>query len=207
MTFAWLNFVSLNVSALLFGYASILSVMPATHEEKVGEKAWRDCFRFRVCASMFMSLIIVNVILWVWFPLPPVNWPVHEDPFVGMLVGIAIGVPLTPLWLKGMKDAGKETMKPSEDTEMFGGVYRHIRHPQTLGEMPWFIAIAFLANSLFLVLWTTLFVVLYTPIMIHFEEKDLVKRFGDAYIEYQRNTGALIPRLWKKKKRSSSMPR
>jgi len=66
--------------------------------------------------------------------------------------------------------------------------------------MPWLIAIAFFVNSLFLVIWATLAVSLLTPIILHFEEKDLVKRFGEKYIEYQKNTGALIPKFWKKKK-------
>ena len=75
----------------------------------------------------------------------------------------------------------------------------HIRHPQILGEMPLFIAITLFINSLFLVVWVTFFVILGTPILIHYEEKDLLKRFGDAYLEYRRRTGGLIPKFWEKK--------
>ncbi|MHA1384825.1 MAG: hypothetical protein ACTSR3_13830 [Candidatus Helarchaeota archaeon] len=39
-------------------------------------------------------------------------------------------------------------------------------------------------------------------IIIYYEEKDLVKRFGKAYIEYQHNTGAIFPKFWKKKVKS-----
>lgn len=196
---AIVNFISLNISTFLFSYIYILSVMPVTCAEKLGEKAWKDCSTLRIIASIFESLIIINQLLWVWFPLPFANWPVHENFIVGIIIGMAVGIPLTPLLLKSMKDAGRETMRPSKDTKMFKGIYQHIRHPQTLGEMPWFIAIAFFVNSLFLVLWTTFFVFLFTPILIHFEEKDLIKRFGEEYIEYRRNTGALIPKFWKKK--------
>jgi protein-S-isoprenylcysteine O-methyltransferase Ste14 len=65
--------------------------------------------------------------------------------------------------------------------------------------MPLFIAIALFINSLFLTVWTTLFVSLGTPIFIHYEEKDLLKRFGDAYLEYRRRTRGLIPRFWKRR--------
>ena len=34
--------------------------------------------------------------------------------------------------------------------------------------------------------------------MIYYEEKDLVRRFGDSYREYQKRTGALFPKFWKK---------
>ena len=192
------NFVSLNINALLFSYTYILSVRPVTRAEKFGEKAWKDCFTLRIMAVIFESLIITNQLLWIWFPLPFVNWPVNENLIVRIIIGIAVGVPLTPFLLKGMKYAGRETMRPSKDAKMFTGIYQHIRHPQILGEMPWFIAIAFFVNSIFLVLWATLFVFLFTPVIIYFEEKDLMKRFGDKYIEYRRNTGALIPRFWKK---------
>ncbi|MBN1216177.1 MAG: hypothetical protein JXA99_12145 [Candidatus Lokiarchaeota archaeon] len=41
-------------------------------------------------------------------------------------------------------------------------------------------------------------VVIYTPIMIYFEEKDLIKRFGEPYKEYKKRTGASFPKLRKK---------
>jgi len=40
--------------------------------------------------------------------------------------------------------------------------------------------------------------VLITPIVIYFEEKDLIKRFGDGYLFYKKNVGALIPKFWRK---------
>jgi protein-S-isoprenylcysteine O-methyltransferase Ste14 len=37
------------------------------------------------------------------------------------------------------------------------------------------------------------------PIVIYFEEKDLIKRFGDKYLDYKKKTGALIPKFWQKR--------
>jgi len=101
----------------------------------------------------------------------------------------------TPIWIKGAIDAGKEAMEPSQSTEMFGGIYNYIRHPQTVGEMPWFVIIALFMNSLFLTIWAIIMIIIVTPIIIHYEEKDLIKRFGDEYREYQKRTGAVIPKL------------
>jgi len=72
---------------------------------------------------------------------------------------------------KGILDAGSETAKPSEETEIYGGIYGYIRHPQSLGEFPIFVAIGFFVNSLTMVVILTLFVVIYVPIMIHYEGK------------------------------------
>jgi len=102
--------------------------------------------------------------------------------------------------IKGMLDAGSETHTPSEETEMYGGIYNHIRHPQTLGEMPMFPAIAFMVNSWFLVIVLTTYIIIYTPIMIYLEEKDLVNRFGEEYRQYQKEVGVLLPKRKKKKR-------
>ena len=96
--------------------------------------------------------------------------------------------------LKGVKDAGKETITPSEDTKMYGGIYKFIRHPQTTGEMPMFPAFGLVVNSWFMVLILTIFIIIYVPTILYFEEKDLVKRFGDSYTEYQKTTGAFLPK-------------
>ena len=103
------------------------------------------------------------------------------------------------IMIKGVVDAGSETLTPSEETKMYGGIYNHIRHPQTVGEMPMFVALAFALNSWFLVLYTFVFIIVYTPLIMYIEEKDLVKRFGDSYRQYQKETGAFFPKLRKRK--------
>ncbi|MFX0096008.1 MAG: methyltransferase family protein [Candidatus Hodarchaeota archaeon] len=195
----WLNFISLNISMLLFAYFSIASVMPVTRAEKRGDKAWKECYWFRIIMSVFVGIMIINMILWIWFPISELAWYVHPNPLIGIGIGAVIVIPCTIILVKALKDGGTEHMKPSKDTEMHKGIYEHIRHPGVWGEMPWYIAIGLFINSLFLALWMTLFVILYTPVYIYFEEKDLVKRFGDSYREYQQQTGALIPRFWQKK--------
>jgi protein-S-isoprenylcysteine O-methyltransferase Ste14 len=199
MSLAWLNLVSLHVSAFLFVYLYILSAMPVTRAEKRGEKAWKECKWLRILAGFFESVTTADMILWIWFPVPNLAWSFHPDPLVGRIVAFAIAVPSSAILMKGIKDAGQETMRPSKSTKMFGGIYQQIRHPQTLGEMPLFIAIALFINSLFLTVWATLFVSLGTPILIHYEEKDLLRRFGDAYLEYRRRTRGVIPRFWKRR--------
>ncbi|MHA1725289.1 MAG: methyltransferase family protein [Promethearchaeota archaeon] len=98
---------------------------------------------------------------------------------------------------KAMKDAGSETLTPSKDLKMYGGIYNYIRHPQALVEFPIFVALGYLLNSWFLVFISSAFIILYTPIMIYYEEKDLIRRCGEKYIEYKKRTRALFPKLKK----------
>ena len=97
--------------------------------------------------------------------------------------------------IKGIIDAGSETLTPSKETEMYGGIYKYIRHPQSAGEFPIFIAMGFLVNSWFIVILMFLYNIIYVPIMVYYEEKDLIRRFGDKYVNYQNQTGAIFPKL------------
>jgi protein-S-isoprenylcysteine O-methyltransferase Ste14 len=194
---AWANFFSLNISAFLFGYLSILSVMPVTRSERKGKKAWKECKNLRLISSVFAFIMIGNIILWVWIPIPLLNWLIHPNPTIPILIAVLIAFPCIIIMIIATRDAGKEMMEPIPETKMHKGIYNHLRHPGALGEMPLYICVTLLINSLFLFLWVTLLVVLYTPIMIYFEEKDLIKRFGNEYREYRERTGALFPRLRK----------
>ncbi|MHA1669516.1 MAG: methyltransferase family protein [Promethearchaeota archaeon] len=68
-----------------------------------------------------------------------------------------------------------------------------------LGVSPLILLICCLLNSLILLTWFSILIVIIVPIMINFEEKDLLKRFGESYKKYQEKTRAIIPKIWKKK--------
>ncbi len=181
------------------GYFYLLSLQPVKRAEKRGEKAWNDCKKLRSIGGFFELTSVINLILWIWFPLPIVDsWIIHPNTWIGIIVAICIAFPCIIIMFLGIKAAGSETLSPSKDTDMYGGIYKYIRHPQTLGEFPTFIALGFAFNSWFLVLISALFIFIYTPIMIHYEEEDLVRRFGEKYREYQKRTGALFPKLRKR---------
>jgi protein-S-isoprenylcysteine O-methyltransferase Ste14 len=73
------------------------------------------------------------------------------------------------------------------------GPYRYVRHPSYLGYFLMFFGLFFLWPNLF-----TLFPLVAIPgyFRVTFEEERLlVRRFGDEYVEYQRKTGRFIPRF------------
>jgi protein-S-isoprenylcysteine O-methyltransferase Ste14 len=179
-------------------YLYLLSIQPVKRAEKYSEKAWNDCKKLRSVGGIFELIAVINLIMWIWFPLPVVDsWIISSNIWVGIIIGICIFVPCCIIMFLGIYAAGSETLSPSKDTEMYGGIYKYIRHPQTLGEFPIFVSLSFMFNSWFMVLITSLFIILYVPIMIHYEEKDLIRRFGDKYRKYQKTTGVLFPKLKK----------
>jgi len=194
----WINFSSLIGSLFFFSCFYALSVQPAKREKKKGSQAWRQCMQLRIIASLFEFVIILNMILWIWFPIPLVSWKIYENYINSILIGVIISIPFLIILLKGTKDAGKETIQPSKETQMYGGIYNYIRHPQSLGEFPLFVTIAFIVNSWFLVFLMSIYIIIYVPIMVNYEEQDLIRRFGEHYKQYQKKTGALFPKIRKR---------
>lgn len=128
------------------------------------------------------------------------NWNIFEDPTIGPVIAILLAIPFLIIDFKGVKAVGTETFKPSKEQELVEtGIYKYIRHPQTIGEMPLFLLGAIFLNSWFLVIWATIFLILYIPTIIYWEEKDLVRRFGKNYEEYRERVGAIFPKIRKKK--------
>lgn len=198
---AIINFVIMLSTFFIMGYTYTLSIQPMKRSEKYGDKAWVDCKRFRSIGGLAEFISIGTLILWIWFPLPVVNdWIISSNIWIGIIIGLCILILGTYLMIRGIKDAGSETLSPSKETKMYGGIYNYIRHPQTLGEFPMFPAFGFIFNSWFLVIISSIFIIIYTPIMIYYEEKDLEMRFGEKYREYKRRTGVLFPKLRKKTK-------
>jgi len=82
---------------------------------------------------------------------------------------------------------------PENQRLVTSGPYRYVRHPSYLGYFLMFFGLFFLWPNLF-----TLFPLVAIPryFRVTFEEERLlVRRFGDEYVEYQRKTGRFIPRF------------
>ena len=84
-------------------------------------------------------------------------------------------------------------MLPKKKHGLYGGIYKKIRHPQAMGEIPLWFAFGFFLNSPFLVIYSVVFIPIFVTISI-VEEKDLLIRYGDKYAKYKQNTGFIIPK-------------
>ena len=75
------------------------------------------------------------------------------------------------------------------------GVYTKVRHPSYTGSSLFWLGLALLLNSIlgFIVMHLGVTLVL---IRIPFEEKMLISRFGQQYIDYMKRTKKLIPHVY-----------
>lgn len=74
------------------------------------------------------------------------------------------------------------------------GPYAYVRNPMVLGLLFVLLGIAFLRGSLSAFLLLPAVAVVAWLYLAIFEEKELVTRFGDDYIDYRRRVPLLIPR-------------
>ncbi len=76
------------------------------------------------------------------------------------------------------------------------GPYRYARNPMLTGVFLFLFGLGFAVGSFSLVFFfTPLFILVNLFELKEIEEPELVKRFGDEYIEYRRKTPMFIPRL------------
>jgi len=191
---AWLNFIVMMLSALLFLYFYVKSVGPAALEKKIGEIAYSKCTRYRVISGIFESVAAIIYIIYFFYPLPvsfPRTFP--WDWWISASIAVLIAVPGGYLLFRGVKDAGEESIFVKKKHALYGGIYKKMRHPQAAGEVTFWWVIAFLLNSPFLALFSFIWIPIFY-LICRAEEKDLVIRYGDEYLKYKRNTGFIIPK-------------
>jgi protein-S-isoprenylcysteine O-methyltransferase Ste14 len=151
---------------------------------------------------LFASLMFV-LIFWQWRPLPDVIWDVQQDWFrvclwglfgLGWIMTFVSAEMIDSAHLFGLQQVrdhaqGKVASGPKFQTP---GLYRYVRHPLMLGFIIafWATPKMTVGHLLFAVLMTG-----YILIGIQFEERSLVRHFGERYQEYRRRVPMLIPRL------------
>ncbi|MEM3586244.1 MAG: isoprenylcysteine carboxylmethyltransferase family protein [Candidatus Jordarchaeaceae archaeon] len=81
------------------------------------------------------------------------------------------------------------------------GAYKYTRNPMMFGYLLILVGLGFLFNSLFLTFGaTSIFTVGLVTVIKLWEEKNLERRFGEAYVEYKKKVSFLIPMPPKKQK-------
>lgn len=116
--------------------------------------------------------------------------------YTGMYINIVLSLTSLGIIAAGWRQIYRNywSKKEGEGRLVTTGVYRYIRHPQYTG----FI----LLTVGMLVEWATLPMLIMWPFIVYMyyrlakrEEKDMLKSFGNEYVEYQKRTKMFIPYL------------
>lgn len=114
-------------------------------------------------------------------------------------LGAAGGFATLPLITWVMTSIGRnvsETYLTKEHHELVThGPYRYIRHPLYTVATFGFVSLGLLATNWFMLSIALVAFVAIALFVVPREEEQLVRKFGEAYRQYQRHTGRFIPRL------------
>jgi protein-S-isoprenylcysteine O-methyltransferase Ste14 len=190
----WINFGVMVISTILMTFFYLRSARPAQLEKQIGPVAYQKCGQYRVIASIFEMVIIATYVIYYFYPLPiPIPQTFPWPHWISLLVAVAIGVPSGYVMYKGVLAAGVEGTMPKKKGQLFGGIYRKIRHPQAMGELPLWWSGSLILNSPFLALYSIVMIPIFVG-MAMAEEKDLMIRYGKKYADYKARTGFIIPK-------------
>lgn len=187
---SWLNVVVLIVATMLVLYFEVKSAVPAALEKKIGAIAQARCTRYRVLASLLMTLAGINYVIYALYPLPlPLPQTFPWSWWVSAAIATVLAILAGYLWWREMDEAGKETLSVDQTYRVYEDIYEKNPHPQLASELPFWWMIAFLLHSPFLVLFSLLWVPIF-EIAFWLEKQDLLIR-GEGCSKRQ-NT--LIPK-------------
>ena len=161
-------------------------------------------------AGLLMALSI-----WQWRAMPGLIWQV-ENPAgrgliwavfgLGWLIAFIATVLINHFELTGLQQTwaylrNKKAVPPSFRTPF---LYKVVRHPMQFGVLlAFWAAPTMTAGRLLFALGMTAYIL----IGLRFEERDLVRRFGERYRAYQATTPMLVPGLRLRKPLSTLVPR
>ena len=191
---------SLILSVALWGLIhSLLASLSfkAWLEKRLGEKAMRA---YRLFFNLFAGLSLLPV-LWLAKTLPDRTLYQVPAPWKYLLwlgqalaaLGEVLGVLQTDVWdFIGLRQIIAPQSVTEEKNLVVTGLYRYMRHPlYTFGLLYVWLSPTMTLNSLVLYLAATVYIL----IGIFFEERKLLREFGEAYAAYKKETPMLLPRL------------
>ena len=134
---------------------------------------------------------VIICFIMLTFIVPPVILPFTRGPGMGLPLpmSIAIGTVLIAMNLVikflSQKRIGMIPSLRDKGDLITGGIYKTVRHPLYMSNGLLAMGLAILFDSMYAFLFSVCYFLLFLPI-IHYEERDLVQRYGDRYLNYKK---------------------
>jgi protein-S-isoprenylcysteine O-methyltransferase Ste14 len=193
------------VTSLLIN-AALLAVFAIQHSvmARPGFKAWWTRFvspSIERSTYVLLSDLALALLFWQWQPLPDVIWYVDNDlgaialyglSALGWLMALASTFAISHFDLFGLRQVYlylRDERYRQVDFRLVG-LYKLVRHPLMLGFLIAFWATPHMTlGHLVFAIATTLYIL----IALQFEERDLLKHFGEKYRAYKNRVPMLLP--------------
>ena len=144
------------------------------------------------------TMWLISIGIWAilaWWLIP--NYQVLFEQEFSTKVSIYFGIALltiatvieivTAQALGRNRILGSSEFEKAEDKLITAGIYKYARHPRYVEHPLWFVGLG-LTFGYTLILWFALYLFIGLAITAHFEEKELIKRYGKEYLKYKKKT-------------------
>jgi len=192
--------IALIIDAVLL---SLFAVQHSVMARQWFKRAWTKFVPSTVERSTYVLLasLVLLLLFWQWQPMGPVVWEVTNPTARMLLVGLfwmgwggvlfstylvdhfsLFGLRQVYNHLKGRDEAAIPFKSPA--------LYKMVRHPLYLGFIVGFWSTPRMTfGHLFFAIMTTAYIL----VAIQFEERDLIRSYGDVYRDYRKRVSMLIP--------------
>lgn len=144
---------------------------------------------------LFLYLFLLVLFIYFFIPLSSPSLEILNNPILMILglISIYVGVGFFSwayLYLGLIGTIGGLSLGVKEDL-VTSGPYKYTRNPQYFGILLFLFGFSFLTKSIYLIIFSTLWSVLFYVIALS-EEKELEESFGQEYIEYRKKVPRFI---------------
>jgi len=141
----------------------------------------------------------ISLVLFPWIILKSFNEVISIQDGISLYIGITC---LTLFSLMGLSSAyamvknGKGTPLPIDQTSQLvvTGMYKYVRNPMAVAGIGQAISIAWMYQSVSILIYAFIGALLWHLVVRPIEEKDMETRFGKTYNEYRQNVSCWIPK-------------
>ena len=185
---------ALATVAWAFGivYATIPPLWLVVHG---GIERWRQRSRMRIMAVWPALWLAAGAATWPWRNAAVYS---HGWSWAAAVPFFAVGGWIYYVTHKNFSRGqliGRAELEPEKGDQRLvaSGLHARVRHPIYLGHLLMMFGWS-IGSGLAVLYALTAFAIATGAIMIRWEERELVRRFGDAYREYQQRVPAIVPR-------------
>ena len=161
--------------------------------DRWGKEGYARIFNITSIVTLLIAFLSMNFWDWIYF----ITQPALIQP-VFLLLGVISGLAGVILAMKASSVIDVSTvadMRTDRKAELItDGIYSRIRHPLYLATILVFSALAPVYPFPVVIVFS-LSLIGYTMIGAYFEERKLLKHYGDEYIEYKKTAGFILPKL------------
>lgn len=194
--------------ALWIVYYAIHSVLAATSAKIFFRKILGKYFRYyRLAYSVFALLAFVALLIYQYSFQSPLLIKSGFIKYPAILFLLLPGLFIMLIALKKyfmLLSGVRSVFTPVSTPELkVNGIHKYMRHPLYSGTILFVFGLFFIFPTLSNLI-AAAFLFLYILIGISFEEKKLIKEFGNDYLEYRSKVAGLIPSVWKSKTKKAN---